>query len=53
MRMTQASTNYVALGEAGFRAMARFVKNIPARAIDYQNGEQAMMLVEQLWTELA
>ena len=52
MRMTQASTNYVALGEAGFRAMTRFVKTIPARAIDYQNGEQAMNLVEQLWTEL-
>ncbi|MEQ1540541.1 MAG: HprK-related kinase A, partial [Sphingorhabdus sp.] len=53
MRMTQASTNYVALGEAGFRAMTRFVKTIPARAIDYQSGEEAMMLVEQLWAELA
>ncbi len=53
MRMTQASTNYVALGETGFRAMTRFVKTIPARAIDYQSGEQAMMLVEQLWAELA
>jgi HprK-related kinase A len=53
MRMTQASTNYVALGEAGFRAMTRFVQTIPARAIDYQSGEQAMNLVEQLWAELA
>jgi HprK-related kinase A len=53
MRMTQASTNYVALGEIGFRAMTRFVKSIPARAIDYQSGEQAVMLVEQLWAELA
>jgi HprK-related kinase A len=53
MRMTQASTNYVALGEAGFRAMTRFIKTVPARAIDYQYGEEAAQLVEQLWGELA
>ncbi len=53
MRLTQSSTNYVALGEAGFNALTHFVKNVPARAIDYQNGEQAMALVEQLWRELS
>lgn len=52
MRMTQASTNYVALGEAGFRSMAAFVKGVPARAIDYRSGEEALMLVEQLWEQL-
>jgi len=53
MRLTQASTNYVALGEAGFEALTRFIKEVPARAIDYQTGEQARDLVEQLWAELA
>jgi HprK-related kinase A len=53
MRMTQASTNYVALGEAGFHAMTCFIKTVPARAIDYQSGEEAVALVEQLWSELA
>jgi HprK-related kinase A len=53
MRMTQASTNYVALGEAGFAAMTRFIKTVPARAIDYANGDEAVRLVEQLWGELA
>jgi HprK-related kinase A len=53
MRMTQASTNYVALGEAGFRAMTRFVQGVPARAIDYQNGDEAVARVETLWERLA
>jgi HprK-related kinase A len=53
MRMTQASTNYVALGEAGFAAMTRFIKSVPARAIDYQSGEEAIALVEKLWERLA
>jgi HprK-related kinase A len=52
MRMTQASTNYVALGEAGFRAMTRFVREVPARAIDYPSGEEAVALVERLWERL-
>ena len=46
MRMTQASTNYVALGEAGFTAMTRFVKTVPARAIDYQSGAEAISLAK-------
>jgi HprK-related kinase A len=53
MRLTQASTNYVALGEAGFTALTRFVQSVPARAIDYQSGEEAAALVEQLWAKLA
>jgi HprK-related kinase A len=53
MRMTQASTNYVALGETGFRAMTQFVRSVPARAIDYQSGEEAIALVETLWERLA
>ncbi|MEP7350341.1 MAG: HprK-related kinase A [Sphingorhabdus sp.] len=53
MRLTQASTNYVALGETGFHALTRFVRDVPARAIDYRNGDEAMALVDQLWAELA
>jgi HprK-related kinase A len=52
MRMTQASTNYVALGEAGFRAMTRFIQSVPARAIDYKDGDEAIALVEKLWDRL-
>lgn len=52
-RLTQASTNYVALGEVGFRALTGFVKGVPARAIDYRNGDDALSLVNQLWDELA
>jgi HprK-related kinase A len=53
VRLTQASTNYVALGEAGFAALARFVDEVPAQAIDYGSGEEAMALVEQLWDAAA
>lgn len=53
MRLTQASTNYVALGEAGFKALTHFVKTVPAFAIDYRSGDEAKALVTQLWDEWA
>lgn len=53
MRLTQASTNYVAMGEAGFATLTRFVKSVQVRAIDYQSGDDAIALVEKLWGELA
>lgn len=53
MRLTQASTNYVALGELGFGALSRFVQQVPARAIDFASGDQAIDMVERLWEELA
>lgn len=53
MRLTQASTNYVALGEPGFRALTRFVTTVPARAIDFPSGEEAAAMVDRLWEELA
>lgn len=53
MRLTQASTNYVALGEAGFGALTRFVRTVPARAIDFASGDEAIAMVERLWEELA
>lgn len=53
MRLTQASTNYVALGQPGFAALTRFVGNVPARAIDFPSGEAAVAMVERLWEQLA
>lgn len=53
IRLTQASTNYVALGEAGFTTLTRLISAVPARAIDYRKGEEAEALVHQLWAELA
>jgi HprK-related kinase A len=53
VRLTQASTNYVALGEAGFRRLTRFVADVPAMAIDYADTAAAIRLVERLWAEVA
>lgn len=53
VRLTQASTNYVTLGEAGFDALTRFVRGVPARAIDYPDTDGALAVVERLWGELA
>jgi hypothetical protein len=49
MRLTQASTNYVALGERGFDALSRFVATLPSKAIDYADTDQAEQLVDSLW----
>ncbi|MEA3062361.1 MAG: hypothetical protein QOJ94_2142 [Sphingomonadales bacterium] len=51
VRLTQASTNYVALAERGFAALSRLVAAAPSRAIDYADGEQAAALVERLWEQ--
>lgn len=53
VRLTQASTNYVTLGEAGFDALTGLVRRVPARAIDYPDTDGALALVERLWGELA
>lgn len=53
VRLTQASTNYVTLAEAGFDALTRLVRGVPARAIDYPDTDAALALVERLWRELA
>ncbi|MEA3040152.1 MAG: hypothetical protein QOE79_2665 [Sphingomonadales bacterium] len=50
-RLTQASTNYVALAEPGFEALTRLVTSVPGRAIDYSDGEEAALLVDRLWEE--
>lgn len=53
MRLTQASTNYVALGAAGFDALTGLVKSCPAAAIDYPDTETGIALVEELWRAAA
>ena len=52
VRLTQASTNYVALGEPGFAALSALVTEVPAQAIDYPDTDAAIALVEQLWSAL-
>ena len=52
VRMTQASTNYVALGEAGFRALTGLIADVPAIAVDYPDGASATEQVEALWADL-
>ncbi len=49
VRMTQASTNYVALGEAGFRALTGLIGGVPSVAVDYPDGASAIEQVEALW----
>lgn len=49
VRLTQASTNYVALGEPGFAALTRLVTSVPTLAIDYPDGATAVAIVDELW----
>lgn len=51
VRLTEASTNYVALGEAGFAALTRLVRETPAFGISYPDSATGIALVEQLWAE--
>ena len=53
VRLTQASTNYVTLGERGFAALSRLVTEVPAQAIDYADTQTALGLVEELWAGVA
>jgi HprK-related kinase A len=53
VRLTEASTNYVALGEAGFAALTRLVRETPAFGISYPDSATGIALVEQLWADAA
>jgi len=53
MRLTQASTNYVALGRAGFDTLTALVRGVPALAVDYPDTQSGLALVERLWSEAA
>ncbi|QJQ32497.1 HprK-related kinase A [Sphingomonas lacunae] len=52
MRLTDSSTNYVALGEPGFDALVRLVRDVPAVAIGYGSSHEGMAVVNALWAEL-
>lgn len=52
VRLTQASTNYVALGERGFTALTGLVKSVPSVAIDYPDTDSAISQVETVWAAL-
>lgn len=51
VRLTQASTNYVAMGERGFDALTGLVRSVRAKAIDYPDAATAVAQVERLWGE--
>ncbi len=48
VRLTQASTNYIYLGEAGYAALTGLVTSAPAHAIDYNSTEEGVAAVEAL-----
>ena len=52
VRLTQASTNYVSLGERGFTGLTGLVKAVPALAIDYPDTDSAITQVEAAWAQL-
>ena len=52
VRLTQASTNYTALGQAGFEALVRLVRGVPALAVDYPDGAAGVAAVEASWAAL-
>ena len=52
VRLTQASTNYTALGERGFGALTDLVGRAPAVAIDYPDSASALEQVAALWDAL-
>ncbi len=52
VRLTQASTNYVAMAERGFDALTGLVTGVPSVAIDYPDSDAAIAQVETLWAAL-
>ncbi len=49
VRLTQASTNYTALGERGFTALSRLMSTVPATAIDYPDTKTGIAQVNRIW----
>lgn len=52
VRLTQASTNYVALGERGFAALTGLVEGVPSVALDYPDMATARRMIDDLWGAL-
>lgn len=51
VRLTQGSTNYIALGERGFHALTRLATRVPAAMFAYPDTAAGLATVEQFWTE--
>ncbi|EMD84228.1 HPr kinase [Pacificimonas flava] len=51
LRLSTASTNQLKLGERGFAALVSVVRSVPAYDIVYGKSEDALALVDRLWTE--
>ena len=52
VRLTDSSTNYVALGKPAFAALTRLVRDVPAVALGYGSSADALEAVEALWAGL-
>lgn len=52
VRLTQGSTNYIALGETSFTTLVKIVDAIPAASFTYPDSESGMAIVEQFAAEL-
>ena len=52
VRLTDSSTNYVALGEPAFAALTHLVGAVPSVALGYADSAQGLAAVEALWAEL-
>ena len=53
VRLTESSTNYVALGEPACGALGRLVRDVPAVAVGYGSSAAGIAAVEALWREVA
>ena len=52
VRLTEGSTNYIALGQTAFGTLVRMVESIPAASFDYPDSAAGMAIVEQFAAEL-
>jgi HprK-related kinase A len=51
MRLTEGSTNYIALGQTAFGALIRLVEQVPAARFAYPDSASGMAIVEQFAAE--
>ncbi len=50
LRLSVASTNQLRLGEPGFETFVRLIREVPAYDITYGSSEDALALVDELWS---
>lgn len=51
MRLTEGSTNYIAMGEPGFERMLALAETVPAARFAYPDSETGIAIVEQFCAE--